>query len=386
MKVLWLEDEFDQPKLQGTIVKAQKNGFIIDNCKTAQEFLDKIDKKEWDAIILDVIGKRNTESELGQDGFDLVFDKVLADYKDEPWFVFSGQTEITKKDSNIRGRLLARHSMRSFAKVLYVKGENNDELFEDIKSAVEDKPKWKIRQRYSSVFEACTEKYIGDSVINELTDILLDIHGHKEINPKVYFTQLRIILEYVFRAANKIGLLHDVCIDGNGKVNLTESSHFLAGELANLLHVKCLKAHFPKILADNIKNLLFVTGGASHTTVVEDKDIINFQSYTNDVKTPYLLYSLTYIICDVLIWYKQYADTNSDVSINKSLWIFLPKVGDKLEIKTDADGNFHCGDFCLVDKIQGASLIGADVTIIRLNNNTDKKTNAKYPYFAAFTL
>jgi len=33
-----------------------------------------------------------------------------------------------------------------------------------------------------------------------------------------------------------------------------------------------------------------------------------------EMNTPYLLYGLTFIVCDVLMWYRQYADKNADVA------------------------------------------------------------------------
>jgi len=378
--VLWIDDRCKTES--DFITNAELVDIIITPFETSEAGMKAFEKDlfHWDGIVLDAkCWIESSDETADTDAMHKSIDKITElKYKRKvPYFIYTGQPDLqsdTQFEKSLRGQ------------GFYVKGRDEEKLIKNIKTEADKLPETQICHRYSASLEVCTDKYIGNNCKNELIDILLNIHGHKEINPNAYYTQLRIILEYVFRAANMIGLLHDACIGRNGKVNLTESSLFLAGEPANLLHVKCLKTHFPKILADNIKNLLFVTGGASHTTIVEDKDIINFQSYNSVVNTPYLLYSLTYIICDVLIWYKQYADINSDVSINKSLWISLPKVGDKLEIETDADGNFHCGDFCLVDKRQGANLIGKNVTITKLNNNTDRNTNAKYLYFATVTL
>ena len=132
IKILWLEDEFKESNLAGTIAKAQKLGFEITFCEFANDFIADIDTVEWDAIVLDVIGKRNSGDTLGTDGFNLAVDKVLASYKDRPWFVFSGQTEITKKDSLICERLTAEHCQREYAEIIYVKGDDNDKLFKDI--------------------------------------------------------------------------------------------------------------------------------------------------------------------------------------------------------------------------------------------------------------
>lgn len=103
----------------------------------------------------------------------------------------------------------------------------------------------------------------------------------------------------MFRDANKRGLLHDKCIDEKRKVNLTESSLFMAGKPTKYLDVYCDIPHFPPIIAANVKSMLEITRGASHTTEPDEKELINLQAYWEQVNTPYLLYSLTFMLCDI---------------------------------------------------------------------------------------
>lgn len=124
----------------------------------------------------------------------------------------------------------------------------------------------------------------------------------------------------MFRAANKLGVLHDKCLDSRGNVNLSESSLFLSGLPTNHLGVSCTKSHFPKIISDAVKSILFVTGAASHTVDPEVKSNLNLAEYRTTVNTPYLLYSITFQLIDVLIWYKQYSDEHQVVEENKKLW------------------------------------------------------------------
>ena len=114
-------------------------------------------------------------------------------------------------------------------------------------------------------------------------------------------------------------------------MNLTESSLFLAGEPTKHLNVKCAKQHFPKLIADNVKSLLFITGGASHTTEPDEKSIINLQDYWNNTNSPYLLYSQTLILCDILLWYKQYSIANSCKKNNMALWDDIAEIVEKPE-------------------------------------------------------
>lgn len=58
-----------------------------------------------------------------------------------------------------------------------------------------------------------------------------------------------------------------------------------------------------------------------HTLLSQKKnELVNLHSYWEQVKTPYLLYSLTFMLCDILIWHKKYKESNSNYSKNVALW------------------------------------------------------------------
>jgi hypothetical protein len=317
ISVLWLDDEFDSEALKSTFIRMEKH-FRLIKCYTKDEFLDKIESEEWDAIVLDVLDPNGRDS-----GFQTAVRRILKEYKDEPWFVFSGQENVTKKESDIRAMLAEEDCHREYADILYIKSEHNDELINDIKNAVSEKPTWQLKNKYSKVLCVFDDNIQGKE---QLFDILLMLHGLKHLDHHTYYTQLRLIMEWMFRDANKRGLLHDKCIDEKGKVNLTESSLFMAGRPTKYHGVCCDIAHFPKIIADNVKNLLEITGGASHTAEPDKKELINLQTYWEQVNTPYQLYSLTFMLCDILIWYKEYADANNDYVANVTLWKSIESV------------------------------------------------------------
>ena len=311
IKVLWFDDEFDSEALKSTFIRMEQH-FKLIKCYTKDEFLDRIKNEEWDAIVLDVLDSNGRDS-----GFQTAVRQILSDYKDEPWFVFSGQENVISKESEIREVLSEAHCQREYADMLYIKSEHNDKLIDDIKSAVSKKSIWQLKKKYNNVLSAFDDNIQGKE---QLFDILLMLHGHKHLDHQTYYTQLRRILEWIFRDANRRGLLHDKCINKKGKVNLTESSLFMAGENTNSLGVCCDISHFPKIITANVKNMLEITGGASHTVEPEKKELMNLQDYWDRVKTPYLLYSLTFTLCDILIWYKAYTNINSDITNNKLHW------------------------------------------------------------------
>jgi len=322
-KVIWFDDEYKT--LNIIREKAFVNGIELIGFDNSKEGIDELEERieNYDGAISDGLFFKNP----GQSG-DSVTDKALfevglafdrlSDRKKLPWFILSGQDKFTKE----------RNSFADAFKDNKVYDKLNDDdlisLWEIIKIEADKQPETQIRHEYSKVFELCTDKYIGEDASKPLLGILRSFKNSTILfDDELYFTQIRIILEKVFRAANRIGLLHDKCLEG-GKVNLTESSLFLSGENTKHLEVSCEKSHFTKIVSDLVKSILFITGAASHTVDAEIKKNINLTEYRNTISTPYLLYCLTFQLMDILVWFKSYADNNRDLSLNKSYW--LPKI------------------------------------------------------------
>ena len=145
IKVLWLDDEFDSVALKSTFIRMEKH-FTLIKCYTKEEFLSKIECEEWDAIVLDVLDANGRDA-----GFRVAVMRIMKRFKDVPWFVFSGQTDVVKKESDIRGMLAEEDCQRDYADIIYVKSNDNDKLIEDIKSAVCNKVEWQTKSRYSDV-------------------------------------------------------------------------------------------------------------------------------------------------------------------------------------------------------------------------------------------
>lgn len=164
---------------------------------------------------------------------------------------------------------------------------------------------------------------------------------------ELHFTPIRIVLESMFRAANKFGLLHDLCVKG-GKVNLSESSLFMSGEETKHLSIKAKESVFNKIISNNVKSLIFITGAASHTVIDDPKKNIDLMDYKSIVKTPFLLYSLTFQLIDVLVWFKNYVDSNPDVAKNKLNWENSIQLSEKKE-----DGFWQRGTVINLNKERG---------------------------------
>jgi hypothetical protein len=376
-KALWIDDEYHQ-------LEAIKEDFIgfdimtygITNSKDAIEEI-KNNYFKYDAIILD--GKflidNETDSTIDDTAFGFVAKEIekLADAgKITPWYIYSGQPSFVEEKNSVvelfnnpfsKGKIFDKNSKSDF-----------NILCKLIKTNAHQIDAIKIRRQYNEAFEVCSQKYIGQEAYQVLYEIVQSIYKvDSELQDKLYFTQIRIILEKLFRASNKHGILDDKCVGkhSDGKVNLSESCLFMSGIPTKYLGVIPLKAHFPKIIAHNVKNILFVTGAASHTSDPEIDKNLNLSEYRKSIKTNFLLYSLLFQLMDVLIWFKNYIDKRD---LNPS------EVVGRLEI--DSDGNYHIGDCILpYNYVKLHFREGQSIRVSNITNNTSAGTNLKYPNF-----
>ena len=328
--ILWIDDQHEElPALHRTAIDY---GIKLFPYKSMNGGCGELEKNYnlYDAILLDAKFFENEDDVPGTEDTKWVHqakDRILQLGKKFEYFVLTGQAKA-----------YASEEFNNAFKFVFEKGksEDSDKLFERLVIAAKNQIETQIRHENSILFEAL--KSYDIEVTKTLLKILKGIKiGSSGFDDQLYFTQLRIILEHLFRKANSIGLLHDACIQqGNNKVNLTESSLFLSGFDTKHLNVSCTITHFPKLIAKNVKNIIYTTGAASHTSNVDVTQNIDIQAYRHEITSPYLLYSLAFQLMDVLLWFDSYSKTNDDVAINRSLWKSFSRdqFGNKIELET----------------------------------------------------
>jgi hypothetical protein len=330
-KVLLIDDRHNDASLEAIKKMAKMANIELVGIKyhsEGMELLQKDSSFEFQAVILDAFGfKKSDTDEDKMTNSGLYYSlKTLSELKSSriiPWFVYTGHPK-NLSDEDFLEKISVYQEDYKFGRpelCYYTKTLHEKELLQDIKTEIDNLENSQIQLQHKHIFLIAKKINIPNEDITILVDVLKSIQSvENNLEPSLYFTQLRKYVEYVFRDAAKLNILHEKCIDNKGQVNLTESSLFLAGETTRHLKVKCAKIHFPKIIADNVKNLIFITGAASHTSEVDPAKNIDYQSYREIIKTPYLLYQLTFIVFDLLVWYDNYIKDNSDSSINKSYW------------------------------------------------------------------
>lgn len=369
-RVIWLDDDIHDAKLRGTVAMFRR-AFDIIECENLDEFRKKSKLFEWDAAILDVLNADEKPTDV------ISSIKIIGEGK--LWFVFSGKPQITQSDNLIKDILDGPDYARSYVShPIYEKSTHDQLLIEDISNAVKNKRVWQVENQYESVLKV-VDTYLEDKDCHKhLLDILCAASGATEIDSHLYYNKIRVILEWMFRAANKVGLLHDDCFDSQNRINLTDASMFMAGKPAIHSGVICEKAHFPVLLANNVRFILEATGGASHTTIVNENERPNLSTYWTKIDTPYLLYSLTFMLCDILVWFGQHVKEHPDYQANTILWRELNLEG---RIQQDSGRNYFVGD-CLIPYSRMKGYSESDYVVVTEYEETDPKVSMNYPLVA----
>ncbi len=144
---------------------------------------------------------------------------------------------------------------------------------------------------------------------------------------------LRKILEYIFRAARKIGVLTDKCFDKNDRINIKDSYRFMAG-----LTINCYKngiithkarwknpgkgkdgaggdSVFNRDISMLVKNILDYSNTDSHTS----EEI----PYSIDEQNKELFFGYVMQLCHVINWFGKFADENPNEIENKKSQVLI---------------------------------------------------------------
>ncbi|CAL2086978.1 conserved protein of unknown function [Tenacibaculum sp. 190524A02b] len=365
--ILWIDDEHNHEEMDTFIIQTEQQDILLHGYGSFVEGFEALeaDLNFYDAIVLDALFFEEKDSEtvspmaLGS-AIKRIYE--LRTKKTFPYFILSGQSNFTE----VSNPIIEAFKLRCYNKK---NSEDVKELLINIKKEADAQVDLQIKHENQQLFDIL--KNYPDSARDTFISIFKGLKGiNNQFDDQLYFTQLRIILETMFRMANAYGLLHDKCVQVNGnKVNLSESSLFLSGYDTKHLKVSCSVTHFPKIIADNVKNIIDITGAASHTTVVDVTKNIHIQAYRNAIKTPYLLYSLALQLMDTLIWFDDYIKVNSDIATNKSHWqdIMYNANGNKYEIgKLQNIARNGWGTILINGGLESISVFKDDITRLSL--------------------
>lgn len=338
-KVLWVED--DLSIIQGYQITAEAKDIELDvatNWEEAEEKL-RINFNEYSAIILDAqckIKKADTvASKLFLGHVSVRISRIFGEkHKFIPWYVLSAGT---MDDFSIVLELINTEERQNFdslwGPMKYIKAKDEEIdgkkvaqeeiLFDNIRRVASSTGINTVLFRHSDVF-----KYLGEGRVfgyikarTYMLKMLSALYYPEENLNFVYEgNPLRKVIEYLFRGANKFGLLPNDFLDTNGHIVLLDASRFMAGLETNVYDGRTIKNKvrfgepddciFNQEIAIFVKNILNYSSSDSHTNE-DDPYIIE-----EDKKEIFFGYVLQ--LCHVIKWLGEYINSNPDIEVNKA--------------------------------------------------------------------
>ncbi len=404
LNILWVEDNEKlhlsfqmEAKRAPYYLKLIPNSCWIDAEKVLMENYDDIS-----AIILDAKCKYKNDD---PDDTLLFLPNVLARLgelallkkRTIPWFILSAGDG---GDSGEVGRLDWTKSRRlewdDWEGDFYKKSIDRPALFSRIRKIAVVSNEIQIKTiLYKPVFEALNsmEGFDHRMAKNCLTDVLVALHfplDNLDFKASLYYNQLRQVLECLFRACNKVGLVPDECIE-NGQVNLHQSYMYMAGKEAKYAGVVFNGEAGEKIasphIASEMSSILYLGNNKSHTVELDENDQLMMEEFFRTNNSKYIIFSLALQMCDVIVWLKDYMSKHSDKVENLSKCKQIDKddkakyEGKEFYPEKDENNYWHCGECSVPIK---SIHIGQKIRLRDVADNTDTRTKQQYKYFAYY--
>lgn len=388
--VLWIDDEWDKMPLFKSRCEEMHN-LHLEPFRTRKAGIEALERDldHWDAVLLDAKMFDEDENETAKlTGLGKAKQRLdeLSLKRSIPYFISTGQPD-----------LISDENFRDLYGDYYIKEKDDARLIEDMLKAIENSDIQQIRSIYKDVFSAISDLGINQFTEGILIDILLPLHypaKDPNFKPVYHYNQLRQLIEYIFRACNQVGLVPDQCII-DGKVNLNQSSLYLAGNDAKKLGIRFGEKGeriIPDYIEGIIRSVLDFGNVHSHTVDLSDEDTLKIEKIFRTAKSRFIIFGLTLQLCEVLIWFADYIPNHSDKEINLFKCNELPKedtysdnsnskyVNRAFIPEQDENGIWHCGECMVGIKFWGKY----EMIITSVIPNTDIKTKNRYPYYANY--
>ena len=272
---------------------------------------------------------------------------------------------------------------------VYYKYNGND--IERLLTQIEQDSKNSARQHIRILYHDALDilKSMNEKASEILLDILEAIH-HPEYNtkfkPVLYYNQLRQVLEHIFTEANKYQIIPNECLR-NGKVNLDQCYRYLVGydcEVCEVRYGNIGESVVTKHIAEMLSMILYLGNIKSHYTKLNEKDSHKLDDYLRDDvgKSHYIIYVLTFQVCEILVWMNEYIKEHQDINANYQKCKKLNYPRGIVESIEGISGFYHIGDkYCVESNlVEKMGLLGRQVKIIKSIPNPNKDLN--FPFMA----
>lgn len=296
-KILWIDDQYEL--LSELMERCEViNGFEITKCRFAKEGMKKFERhlEEWSAVVLDAKVLMESLNEVPNlSGLRYCRDRIneLKPRRFVPMFVFTGQPD-----------LISNEMFENMVDKYYSKGDDDDQLIEDIITAADQQEETQIIHKHQTVFDAWPESK------HDLLRILKVLEKEDWQNNSV-LNDIRKIMSDVMDKLYDRGFC-SVKHDGS---NL--------GACSYVLGQRYMEEIIPVHVQRCIHSLVDVTNPGSHRTSI-DSDVASG-------KTPYLIRTLIYEMLNVLCWGKVLNVIDDPDTVKKAIDIAKYNYDQKVE-------------------------------------------------------
>lgn len=269
-KILWIDDQYEL--LSELMERCEViNGFEITKCRFAKEGMKTFENhlEEWSAVVLDAKVLMESLNEVPNlTGLRYCRDRIneLKPRRYVPMFVFTGQPD-----------LISNELFENMVDKYYSKGDDDDQLIEDIIFAADQQEETQIIHKHQTVFDAWPESK------HDLLRILKVLEKEDCQNNSVLNDIRKIMSDVMFRLNNR-----GLCTEIHDGSNLNACSRMLCQPYMETI--------IPVYIQRAIHTCVAVTNPGSHRTKT-DLDV-------KDGRAPYLIRSLIYNMLDILYWCK----------------------------------------------------------------------------------
>lgn len=382
--ILWIDDEWDKMPTFKQECEELHNLKLVP-FKTRKAGMDALESNfdMWHAVLLDAKMFDESENEVarltGLRKAILHLDR-LSIKRCIPYFISTGQPDLLENDD-----------FKDMFGDYYEKHKDDEKLIHDIILAIHNAESHQTKVIYENVFASLESMGISECASPILLDILLPLHypeKQSSFRPIHHYNQLRHLIEYLFRACHKVGVVPAQCLP-DGKVNLNQCSIYLSGKNADKVGVRygdIGERVVPEYIESIIRSVLDFGNVHSHTVELSSEDNAKIENLLKSSRSTYLIFGLALQMCEVVVWMANYISTHNDKE--KNLLYCRPLEEDKklkYEGQTympekDENGIWHCGE-CLVVISHWKSGM---MRLKEVSANTNKTTNSRYPLFAKY--
>ncbi len=392
LNVIWIDDQCEDqtgfaPNFKRRCEK--RHGIHLDSFEFAIDGVSHLEHnlEKYHAVILDAKGWYDKKEAVTKTyGMHEAIKSIerLAYQKYVPYYVLTAQGDLVGDEE-------FTYSVGK-DKVYY---KYSSEDVERLLKQIEDDAKHNNRLQTKVFYHEALN--ILSSINTDASEVLLDIlealhypKDNSKFNPLLYYNQLRQILEHIFTEANKYQIIPNACFQKD-KVNIDQCYRYLVGsdcEVLELRYGEIGESIVPKHIADMLSMILYLGNIKSHYTKLTDRDKLKLDGYLKDDvgKSHYLIYSLTFQICEIIIWMNNYIKEHRDIIANlqKCKKLNYPKgIVEPIDGITDF---YHIGDkYCIESNIvEKMGVVGKHVKVIKIVRNpyTQEQTKDPFQYLA----